>query len=88
MTDNDAVQNDDGGETDDVNTRWWGTNDVLAGAWTAFAIVASVGFAVQGIHLPQWLQLVDVLGATTSIVWAFGGGAFGKAMEAVQGGGN
>jgi hypothetical protein len=81
----DADESD--GETNSSSTRHPYTNDWIAGALVAFAIVTTFAYVWQGKKVPLWLATTDALAITTAVVWAFGRGAFSAAKDAVVGGG-
>ena len=55
------------------------SNDLIAGAWTLFAIGASgYLFATSG-ELPLWLATADFVSIAATAYWAYGSGAFSAA---------
>lgn len=71
-------------KTADVDVRFPYTNDLLAGALTAFLIGLTSWFAYTTGEVPLWLSTSATLAVLTAIAWVFGKGAFKAAYDAVS----
>lgn len=55
------------------------TNDIIAGAWTVFAIGASSFLFATSGSLPLWLAAADFVSIAATSYFAYGRGAFSAA---------
>lgn len=81
---------DQDGQNDDPRTETArgvlpATNDVIAGIWTLFAVIAS-GYLLGTVgELPVWLAASDFVSIAATAYFAYGSGAFQAAGGFVKG---
>ena len=60
------------------------TDDVVAGAWTALAIVATGYHLLQSGTVPGWLIFLDSLAILAAIRFVFGNGSLDAATDVLK----
>ena len=71
--------------TDSADSRWWFTNDLIAGALSASLVVAILGHGFGWLNLqtiPEGFMLLYSFAVGSAVAWAFGK----DALEAWRGG--
>lgn len=79
-----SANEDEPGETESTQSRYWLTNDLLTAGLFLLMVGLNVAYFYASQQIPLWLQGVDGFAMTLAVVWAFGSKAATTALEVIR----